>query len=470
MPKMKFAQKQAICFVYVIAMFMVSFDGTIVYVALPAISGDLGVSASETGAVTAGYLLSVAVCLPIAGYLGDRFGTKRIFILALSVFTVASALCGFATERWMLNLFRVMQGIGGGLLTPVGMAMLFRTFTAEERVKVSRMLVLPIAIAPALGPILGGGIIEKLAWQWIFFINIPFGILAVIIAFLFIVEHKEDDPGSMDWSGFLLSASGFGLTMYALAEIPADGPTAAIWIMLFVGVGLLALFITVSLRKKKPMLDLYLLSDKLFMKMSIISFFAVAGLQGMLFLFPIMYQGVNGASALESGLTVFPEALGLMAASKIMQKSLNALGVDKVILFGLIGACCMFLLLSVAGPAANPWLLRCLLFGVGLFLGHTVIAVQFMSFKNIPSSSMGRATTLFNVQNRLGAVIGISVIASLLAMFQDKGSWGGAEAAWPYQFTLFAAALLLFGAILFSVRLQYSEQPVGKSIAEARDA
>ncbi|TYR81431.1 DHA2 family efflux MFS transporter permease subunit [Priestia megaterium] len=449
--------KLVVIIVYVTAMFMVAMDGTIVNVALPAIGGEYQIPPSATGGINVGYLVSLAVFLPIAGWLGDRWGTKRIFLIALSVFTVASALCGVANDISTLNLFRIFQGAAGGLLTPVGMAMLFRTFPKEERAKVSRSLVLPIAIAPALGPIIGGLLVEQLSWRWVFYINIPFGILACLFGLIFLIEHKEREAGRLDLLGFLLSAPGFSMLMYALNQGPSKGWDSPIILVTGIcGLILVCFLVLVELQVNKPMLDLRLLSDRLFRMTGIISLFSAAGLLGMLYVFPLMYQNALHASALESGLTTFPEALGLMIASRMMPWSCKKLGVRQVISSGLLCAVIVFVLISVLGPSANPWILRVLLLSVGFFLGHAVVAVQFATFTNISSVSMGRATTLFNVQNRLGSAIGVALLASILGVLETSTAAAAQNQfdSVPYQAALLGAAAFLLIAFFFAQRIR----------------
>jgi EmrB/QacA subfamily drug resistance transporter len=454
----KLNPKIVVSIVYVTAMFMAAMDGTIVNVALPTISNQFNIPPSATSGINVGYLVSIAVFLPMAGWLGDRFGTKKIFLIALSLFTFASVLCGFASNLMALNLFRVLQGAGGGLLTPVGMAMLFRTFSAEERPKVSRSLVLPIAIAPALGPIIGGLLVQQLSWRWVFYINLPFGIVTLLFAYIFLIEHKEPEAGSIDLPGFLLSVPSFSMLMYALIQGSSKGWSSKIIMVTgFCGFILLCFLILVEMRTKKPMLDLRLLSDRLFRQMSIISLFTVAGLLGMLFIFPLMYQNTAGATALESGLITFPEALGLMIASRLMPWSYKKLGARLVISIGLIGAIIIFLLLSTTGPETNTWLLRILFLGVGFFLGHAVVAVQFLSFNNVTSASMGRATTLFNVQNRIGSALGVVVIASILEIL-GTSTTDASGVTLPYSFAyevaLWGSAALLVVALIFALYIR----------------
>ncbi|HEY6786710.1 MAG TPA: MFS transporter, partial [Trebonia sp.] len=166
----------AVSVVYVVAMFMAIMDTTIVNVALPTISRDLSAPLNRVDGVVVGFLVSLAVFIPASGWLGDRFGTKRVFLAALALFTAASALCGLAHSFAELVWFRVLQGAGGGMLTPTGMAMLYRTFPPEERVRATRILAIPTALAPALGPVVGGILVTAVGWRWVFFVNVPIGV------------------------------------------------------------------------------------------------------------------------------------------------------------------------------------------------------------------------------------------------------------------------------------------------------
>lgn len=454
---MKLNPKLVVCIVYVMAMFMVSMDGTIVNVILPSISQEFNVIPSATSGINVGYLVSLAVFLPISGWLGDRYGTKKIFLLALGVFTVASLLCGFAKNFEALTLFRALQGAGGGLLTPVGMAILFRTFSQKERLKVSRTLILPIAFAPAIGPVVGGFFADKLSWSWAFYINIPFGIVAFLIGLLYLKEHKESAAGRLDLLGFLLSAVGLSMLMYALSTGPSTGwGSSIIMYMGSIGFILVCLFVWWELRVKEPMLDVRLLSDRLFRSLSLISLLCQAALLGMLFVFPLMYQNAMNASALDSGLATFPEALGLMVASRMIPWTFKRLHGQQVICLGLLGTALIFTVISIVGPTANPWFLRLLLFSVGIFLGHAVIAVQSSIFTNITSASMGRATTLFNVQNRVGSAVGVAILASVLGVLGTNETTNGVERInlASYQVALLGSVVFLIIGLIISLSLK----------------
>lgn len=450
--------KRIVAIVYVVAMFMAAMDGTIVNVAMKTISAEFQIPTSSSSVINVGYLVSLALMLPVAGWLGDRFGTKRIFLLAIGLFTAASALCGLANSLGTLTLFRILQGAAGGLLTPVGMAMLFRTYPPQERVKIQRYLVLPIALAPALGPILSGLLVDQLSWRWGFYINLPIGVLALLFGLFFLKEQVEPSVGKLDWPGFLLATPGFALLVYALSEGSVQG-FASPWIL---GAGILGLvlitaLIFVELRVSKPMLDLRLLKDRLFQTTGLISLFIASGLLGMLYVFPLMYQDVLQASALEAGLTTFPEALGLMVSSQVMRWTYPRFGPRRQIMLALGVAAIIFVLLSWVGPDSNPWVLRLLMFSAGFFLGQAVGAVQTSSFTNIPGPSMGRASTLFTVQNRLGSAVGLAILASLLAAVGTQ-TVDLAGALQPnltaYRVAMFGAAGFLLVALALAMRIR----------------
>ncbi|MEA2585368.1 MAG: hypothetical protein QOF33_3453, partial [Thermomicrobiales bacterium] len=246
-------QKFVVAVVYVCGMLMNSLDSTIVTVALATLSREFGVTPASIEGVVIGYLVSLAVFIPASGWLGDRFGAKRIFLLALALFTAASALCGLAGSLNQLILFRVLQGAGGGLLTPVGMAMLYRTFPPQERIGVARILMFATILGPASGPILGGLLIEQFSWRWTFYVNVPVGLSALLFGALFLHDHREPAAGRFDLPGFLLSGSGFGLTMFALSEGPSRGWSSPEIVGCgVVGSLVLAAFVIVELRVAAP--------------------------------------------------------------------------------------------------------------------------------------------------------------------------------------------------------------------------
>jgi EmrB/QacA subfamily drug resistance transporter len=413
----KIDPKLSVCVVFVIAMFMSIMDSTIVNVALPSLGRQLRVPNASIDAVVVGYLVSLAVVIPASGWLGDRFGTKRIFLAALALFSIASALCGFAGSFSMLVLFRVLQGAAGGAMTPVGTAILYRTFPPEKRVQVSRVLIIPTIIAPATGPVLGGFLVDQFSWRWVFFVNVPFGIAACIFGLIFLYEHREPSAGHFDLAGFSLAGLGLALVMYALSEGPSYGwGSMSIIASVSTGILLLAAFVFIEVRKREPMIDLHLLKDRLFCTTNLVSLFASAGFVGLLFVVPLFLQEGRGVSALASGLTTFPEAVGVAISTQIVARLYPNVGPRRLMAFGLTGVAIAMSLLCLMGQDTSLWLMRILMFCIGAGMAYSFLPVQAAAFATITGAATGRASALYNAQRQLGSALGVAVLASVLSV------------------------------------------------------
>ena len=440
-------QRYIVAAVYVAAMLMNTLDSTIVNVALVTLGREFDVPPVMTEAVVVAYLVSLAVFIPASGWLGDRFGTKRIFLTALALFVGASALCGQARTLEQLVAFRVLQGAGGGLLTPVGMAMLYRTFPPQERIAVGRILMFATILGPASGPILGGFLIERLSWRWAFYVNIPVGLIAFTIGLLFLREHREPTPGRFDLPGFVLGGSGLGLVMYALSEGPQRGWTSPdIAFSAITGVLLLAIFVAVELRSAAPMVQLRLLANRLFRTTQVTSFFASAGFVGVLFLVPLFLQEAQGASPLEAGLTTFPEALGVVVSTQVVARLYPRVGPRRLMAGGLVLVAMAILLLALVGLKSGPWVVRALMFMVGAGMAYVFLPNQAASLATISRTDTGRATTIANVQRQVGAAVGVAALGSVLAAAGAIGGSATGFLAYRAAF-LVAAVLALVGAI-----------------------
>src|SRR5260370_31149644 len=204
MQRLQLHPKVSVSFVFVAALFMSIMDTTIVNVALPALGREFRVPGTSVDGVVVGYLISLAAITPASGWLGDRWGTRRMFLFALALFSVASALCGLAPNFPLLVGFRVLQGIGGGAFTPIGTAILYRTFPPAQRIQVSRILIFPTVVAPAVGPVLGGLLVDKLSWRWVFFVNVPIGIATLLFGLIFLHHPRDPPPVPFDLATFLL--------------------------------------------------------------------------------------------------------------------------------------------------------------------------------------------------------------------------------------------------------------------------
>jgi EmrB/QacA subfamily drug resistance transporter len=402
--------------VYVASMFMNIMDSTIVNVALPAIAREFGVAIQDTDGVVVAYLISVAIWIPASGWFGDRFGTKRTFLFALTVFTVASALCGQAQSLVQLVAFRVVQGIGGGMLTPIGMAMLFRAFPPRRRARASQILIIPTVIAPAIGPVLGGFLVDQFSWRWAFYINVPIGVLALVFGLAFLQEHRESNVGAFDLAGFMLAAVGLALMLLALSEGPAVGwlqPTVVAATLC--SVASLAILVRAELRKLAPLVNLRLFSNRLFTATNLVSFGASAGFIGLLFLVPLFLQDVVGVPAVVSGLTTFPEAIGVLVATQISGRLYPTVGPRRLMIGGLAWVTLIIGTMVFLSASPDLWVVRLQMFLVGAGMAFVFLPLQAASFATISSADTGRASALFSTQAQLAAASGVAVLASVLA-------------------------------------------------------
>ncbi|MFD3563573.1 DHA2 family efflux MFS transporter permease subunit [Streptomyces sp. NPDC058686] len=451
-PRRHTSQKAAVSVVFVAAMFMNIMDITIVNVALPAIGHQFAVTEASLDAVATGYLVSLAVFIPAAGYLGDRFGPKRILLIAIGLFTVASVLCGLADSLGALVAYRVLQGAGSGMMTPVGMAMLYRAFPPHERLRASSILTIPTAVAPALGPVLGGALVTGLTWRWVFFVNLFIGIAAIAFGALFLQEQRQAHPGRFDLTGFVLSGVGFAAVMYGISQGPGIGWThAQIFGSIAVGAAILALLVRVELRTTAPLLRLRLLGNRLFRSTNTAMAVGTAAFLGALFVIPLFFQLGLGLTALQSGLNTLPEAVGVLLGAQLGSRVLyRRLGPRCLIALGLSGVACTIALMSLIDSRSDLWWMRLLMLGMGLSMGQVVISTQTATFATISPADTGHASSLFSMSRQLGSATGIALLATVFAAIGTTHTVAGHSTAnlSAYHIAFLAAALLAVLAVL----------------------
>ncbi|MGH9047314.1 MAG: MDR family MFS transporter [Acidimicrobiales bacterium] len=410
-------QKVAVSVVYVAVLFMAIMDSTIVNVALPALGREFHTSADAADGVVIAYLVSLAVFIPTSGWLGDRLGGRKVLLGAIVVFAGSSALCGVASSLGELVVFRVAQGIGGGLMTPVGMAMLWRVFPPAERVRASSILVLVTGLAPATGPVLGGLFVTDLSWRWVFYVNVPIGLAALVFGLAYLSDQRLDRADSFDLWGFVLAGAGLGFVMYAVSEGPLKGWASGDLVVTgCLGVALLIALVGVELRRHHPLLDLRLLKDRLFAMSNAVMFLASIAFLGTLYMVSLFFQDGLGLSALQAGLSMFPEALGVMIGAQFTAKRLYpVLGPRRLMCGGLVVTATGMLALLAVGPGTSLWWARAILFLIGIGMSGVFIPTQTAAFATISQDNMGGASTLFNTERQLGGAVGVAVLTTVLA-------------------------------------------------------
>jgi EmrB/QacA subfamily drug resistance transporter len=454
----RISQKVAVGVVFVAAMFMSIMDVTIVNVALPTIGRDFKVSPTSVDTISIAFLVSLAVFIPASGWLGDRFGGKRVLLTAIVVFTAASALCGLAASLGELVAFRILQGAGGGMLAPVGMAMLYRVFPPAERIRASAILTVPTTFAPALGPVLGGLLVTDLSWRWVFYVNVPIGILAFAFGAVFLEQSVQAQPGRFDLAGFALSGLGLGLLMYGVSEGPALGwHRPDVLGTIAAGLVLLAVMVTVELRSPAPMVDLRLLGNRLFRAGNGVMILASVAFLGTLYTISLYFQDARGLSALGSGLSTFPEALGVMGGAQLASRLLYPrLGPRRHITVGLTGTAISIGLLALLGPDSSLWWARLLMLTLGLSMAQVFVPTQAASFATITPAATGRAATMFNAIRQLGGAIGVAMLTSIIVAAGPVHLVAGHPAANlnAYRAAFLAAAAVCLCGAAFSLSIR----------------
>jgi EmrB/QacA subfamily drug resistance transporter len=459
--KARLSPKLVVGAVFVASMFLNIMDATVVNVALPTLSRYFAVPVASVSGVVTAYLVTLAVVMPVSGWLGDRFGARSVMLGAIGLFTAASALCGVATSLPELVVFRAAQGAGGGLLIPVGMAMMFRAYPPAERIRANRLLIVPTLIAPALGPVIGGLLVDGLSWRWIFYLNLPVGVAALVFGALFLPRGSEHPPGPFDLPGFLLAGTGFPLFMFALSTGATSGWGAGSVLATGVaGLVLLALFVLVELRAAAPMLRLRIYANRLFRATNLQLTFAGAGFVGTLFLVPLLLQNGLGFSALHSGLSTFPEAIGGMIGVQVTSRLYKRVGPRRLMIAGMCGTVVTIGGMAFAGPGNAAWLIPVLMFFTGGSFGFAMSPSQAAALATVSAAETGHASTLLNTLRQAGGAAGVALLGTVL------GATGASSADLAgYRLAFLAAAgLMLLGAGFSSL---VSDADAAPTMAEA---
>ncbi|MDL4770580.1 DHA2 family efflux MFS transporter permease subunit [Actinomadura xylanilytica] len=453
-----------VCVVYVTVVFMVGMDTTIVNLALPAIARKFAVPAAATGAVDVAYLVSVAVCIPLSGWLSDRFGAKRVFLAALAAFTAASVLCGVSGGLGTLVAARVVQGSAGGLLTPVGLTLLYLAYPPEDRIRLARAIVLPGALAPTLGPVVGGLLVEHLSWRWGFAINVPVGAAALVAGALALAGPAERVRRCFDLRGFLLIAPGAGLVMYALNAGAAHGWGPAQTGLGVLGAALVVAFALAGRRTAHPLVDLTVFRDATFRAAGSAMVFLVAGFMAAGYAFTLLFQQGLGASPSHAGLAVFPKAVGLICASQVAGRLQRRFGAGRVVTACMLGAAAAIAATDLIGAGTPLWAIGALHFAMGFCVGQSSIQLQVTAFATIGKAATAAASTLYNAQRQMASALGVSMAAGVLAAAHSAGGLV------PYRAAMGAAAGCAVIAALLAFRLTKIGPPVPAAAAAVRAA
>lgn len=411
--------KWIVALVVIFGLFMTILDGTIVNIAIPRLQNVFGATLTSVQWVLTAYTLVQGVTTPLTAFLSQRIGQKRLYLLALAGFTIGSMLCGLSLNLPMLIFFRVVQGAMGAFLSPLAITLLWSEFPPEERGTALGTLGIPILLAPALGPTLGGYIVTFLGWQLIFFINLPIGILGIILGYIFLREERPQARSAFDIPGFLLSSIGLATLLYGLSDASTDGwGSTKVLGFLTVGVLMLIAFTIVELRiahqGRQPLLDLRVFASLPFTTSNIASTLVTFSLYGGLFIIPIYLQDLRGLSAYQAGLLLLPQAFASMVASVVAGRLVDKFGVRAVIIPGLI-------ILGIAlwlftGLSANtPYgVIQLWLIVRSLSFGFTFQPLAVSALSEISPRQLSQATSVNTTVRFVISSLAVAVIATLV--------------------------------------------------------
>src|SRR5918912_848313 len=408
--------------VVVLGAMMSILDITVVNVALPTFQVVFAQSAAQPIAystvawtVTA-YTLALATVIPLSGWAADRFGTKRLYALALVLFTAGSALCAAATSIGMLIGFRTLQGLGGGMLMPLGMTIMTKAAGPKRMGRLMAILGIPMLLGPICGPILGGWLIQNASWHWIFLINVPIGIVAVVYAIFALPKDAPHPTESLDVLGMSLMSPGLAAFLYGVSSIPGEGTflAAKVLIPMIVGAVLIVIFVLHTFRPEHPLLDLRLFRNRDLRAATTTMFLFGAAFFGGLLLVPTYFQLVRGESTLNAGLLVAPQGIGAMVTMPIAGTLSDRVPVGRIVPFGLLlitGG--MFALTQIRATTPYPQLIG-VLFVMGLGMGLTMMPIMTSALRTLTSHDVARGSTLLNIVNQIASSVGVAVMSVVL--------------------------------------------------------
>lgn len=397
------------------ALFMENLDSSVLATALPSIAASLGESPLKLNLAITSYLFSLAVFIPISGWVADRFGARTVFRLAIAVFTIGSLLCGLADSFWTLVGARTLQGLGGAMMVPVGRLVMLRSIPKAELVRAMAWLTVPALIGPVIGPPLGGFITTYLSWRWIFWINLPIGILGIVLVTLYIPNVREKDVPPLDWRGFLLSAVGLCGLVFGFETIGRDLlPNGVVLGLLMMGALGTGLYIRYALKHPHPLLELRLLKLPTFRASVAGGFLFRIGVGALPFLLPLMLQLGFGLSAFESGMITFTSAAGALTMKMAAAPILRRFGFRRVLIGNAVISGSFIFINGLFRPDTAHLLIMGLLLMGGFFRSLQFTSINTLAFSDIPPDRMSRATSFTSMMQQLSLSAGVAVGAMVL--------------------------------------------------------
>jgi EmrB/QacA subfamily drug resistance transporter len=402
--------------VVILGMVMSILDTTIVNVALRTLGHDLHSTIAQIQWVVTGYLLALAAVIPVTGWAARRFGARRVYMTSLVLFTVGSGLCAVASTTTMLVLFRVLQGVGGGMIMPVGQLIMAQVAGPKRMGRVMAIVSMPAMLAPILGPVVGGAILQNLHWSWIFLVNLPVGLIAFMAAWRTIPHTESGHAGRLDVVGLALLSTASSALVYGLSQLGSNSDLTApvvVWPTL-AGVALGGAFCWHALRVEHPLLDVRLYANRVFGAASLTTFGLGAALFGAMILVPLYYQEVRHESVIATGLLTGPQGLGMLLVMPLSGRLTQRFGGGRVALVGVSILCLGTVPLALIGTHTSIVSISLVLVLRGIGIGFAFMPAMTAAFASLRPEQLSDATPQLNVLQRIGGAIGTAVLAVVL--------------------------------------------------------
>jgi EmrB/QacA subfamily drug resistance transporter len=419
--------KRLLPWLVAVGFFMESLDTTILNTAVPTIAHALRVPPLSMKAVLASYTLSLAVFIPISGWMANRFGTRRVFASAIGTFTLGSLLCGISSDIHWLVAFRILQGCGGAMMLPVGRLTLVRTFAKSELISAMSFVSIPALVAPMMGPLLGGIIIHYFHWSLIFFVNIPIGLAGLILVYRHLPNYRARRNYPLDVVGLILFGSGVALLSYVL-EIFGEHSLSGREIggLLLLSFALLGAYGLHGSRTRHPLLRLGLLRIRSFRVSITGNLCTRLGIGGLPFLLPLLYQVGLGYNAIQSGLLIMPQALAAMSLKLTLPRILRAFGYRRILIFNTLMLGAMLILFSTIDVGWSVWAIALTAFTYGLFTSTQYTSMNTLAYADVNEEQVSSASTIASTVQQLAVSFGVAAASLTAAMFISDRPGAGA--------------------------------------------
>jgi EmrB/QacA subfamily drug resistance transporter len=423
------ATKRLLPWLVAVAFFMESLDTTILNTAVPKIADALHVAPLSMKSVLSSYTLSLAVFIPISGWMADRFGTRRVFSAAIGLFTLGSFLCGISRNIHMLVAFRLLQGCGGAMMMPVGRLTMVRTFAKSELIRAMTFVAIPGLIGPMLGPVIGGAIVKYAHWSVLFFVNIPIGVLGLFLIYRHLPDYHGDRTRPLDLVGFTLFGSGIALLSYVLEVFGEHtlGAGALLALLALSGL-LLTAYGFRAVRAPYPLLRLALFRLRTFRAAVSGGFFTRIGIGGIPFLFPLLYQVGLGYSPVQSGLLMMPQAIAAMSLKMAMPRILSYFGYRTVLVSNTVMLGLMILGFATIGIGTPVWRIVLMVFVYGFFASLQYSSMNTLVYADVDDAETSSASTISSTGQQMSISFGVASASLVTAFFiPDRYNASGAQ-------------------------------------------